>query len=74
MLVVNMRIEIKTGLQHSRFASKYYWQYQVLGHHQRPEIEAHQSVNTQLPTAEDGVGFLRDIRKQNVSVEDQLSF
>ena len=35
-----------------------YWQHLVLGHHQRPEVEDHQQVNTQLPIAEDGVGLL----------------
>ena len=44
----------------------------MLGHHQRPEVEDHLSVNTQLPTAEDGVGLLWNIRKLNVSVEDQF--
>ena len=44
----------------------------MLGHHQRPEVEDHQSVNTQLPTAEDGIGLLWNIRKLNVSVEDQV--
>ena len=49
-----------------------YWQHLVLGHHQHPEVEDHQSVNTQLPTAEDGVGLLWNIPKLNVSVEDQF--
>ena len=49
-----------------------YWQHLVLGYHQRPEVEDHQSVDTQLPTAEDGVWLLRNIRKLNVSVEDQF--
>ena len=44
----------------------------VLGYHQRSEVEDHQSVNTLLPTAEDGVGLLWRIRKLNVSVEDQF--
>ena len=35
-----------------------YWQYHVLGHHQRSEVDNHLSVNTQLPTADDGVGLL----------------
>ena len=34
------------------------WQHLVLGHHQPPEVEDYQSVDTQLPTAEDGVGLL----------------
>ena len=35
-----------------------YWQHRVvLGHHQRPEVNDHQSVNIQLPPAEDGVGL-----------------
>ena len=49
-----------------------YWQHLVLGHHQRPEVEDHPSVNIQLPTAEDRVGLLWNIRKLNVSAEDQL--
>ena len=49
-----------------------YWQHLVLGHHQHSEVEDHQSVDTQLPTTEDGVGLLWNIRKLNVSVEDQF--
>ena len=51
-----------------------YWQHLVLGHHQRPEVADHQSVDTQLQTAEDGVGLLWNIRKLNASVEDQFWF
>ena len=39
-----------------------YREWTVLEHHQRPEVEDHQSVNTQLPTVEDGVGLLWNIR------------
>ena len=39
---------------------------------QRPEVEDHLSVNTQLPTADDRVGLLWNIRIQNVSVGDQF--
>ena len=49
-----------------------YWQHHVLEHHQHPELEDHLSVNTQLPTADDGVGLLWNIRLQNLSVEDQF--
>ena len=49
-----------------------YWQHLVLGHQQRPEVEDYQSVDTQLPTAEDGVGLLWNFQKLNVSVENQF--
>ena len=41
-----------------------------LGHQQRPEVKDLQSVNTQLPPAENGVWVRWNIRKLNVSVDD----
>ena len=49
-----------------------YWQHLVvLGHHQRPEVEDRQSAKIQLPHAEDGLWLHWNIRKINVSVDDQ---
>ena len=48
-----------------------YWQHLIL-EQQRPEVEDHQSVNTQLPTTDDGVWLLWNIWKLNVNVEDQI--
>ena len=35
-------------------------------------LDDHQAVSTELPTADDGVGLLWNVRIQNVSVEDQF--
>ena len=49
-----------------------YWKHQDLGRHQRRVPEVNRSVNIQLPSAEDGEGFLWNIRIQNVSVVEQF--
>ena len=66
MTVANMSMEIKTGLQHSHLVSVHcrrsiilYWQHLVvLGNQLCTAVEDDQSVNTQLPTADDKVWLL----------------
>ena len=45
---------------------------QVQGHHQRQVPDVDQSVAIQLPSADDGEGFLQNIRFKNVSVVEQF--
>ena len=48
-----------------------FWKHQDQGRHQRQVSEEDQSVTIQLPPAEDGDGYHRNIRNKNVSVVDQ---
>ena len=60
------------GVNVQRFMTLY-WQTHVLGHYQRPEVLDHLwPVNTQLPTADDGIWLHWNIRIQNVSVDDHF--